>query len=36
MDPNSGSAAAVYGRLDAIRTKPREDVARQLEELAIR
>jgi hypothetical protein len=36
MDPNSGGAAAVYGRLDAIRTKPREDVARQLEELAIR
>lgn len=36
MDPNSGGAAAVYGRLDAIRTKPREDVARQLAELAIR
>jgi hypothetical protein len=36
MDPNSGGASAVYGRLDAIRTKPREDVARPVEELAIR
>ena len=29
-------AAGVSGRLDAIRTKPREDVARQLPELAVR
>ena len=36
MDPNSGGAAAVFERLDAIRTKPREDVARQLKDLAIR
>jgi hypothetical protein len=34
--PNSGGASAVFGRLRAIRTKPREDVARQLRELSIR
>lgn len=36
IDPQSGGAAGVSGRLDAIRTKPREDVARQLPELAVR
>jgi hypothetical protein len=35
-NPQSGGAAGVFGRLDAIRTKPREDVARQLPELAVR
>jgi hypothetical protein len=36
INPQSGGAAGVSGRLDAIRTKPREDVARQLPELAVR
>jgi hypothetical protein len=36
VNPQSGGAAAVFGRLDSIRTKPREDVARQLPELAVR
>ena len=36
ISPQSGGAAGVSGRLDAIRTKPREDVARQLPELAVR
>ena len=36
INPQSGGAAGVFGRLDAIRTKPREDVARQLPELAVR
>ena len=36
IDPQGGGAAGVFGRLDAIRTKPREDVARQLLELAVR
>lgn len=36
LNPQSGGAAGVSGRLDAIRTKPREDVARQLPELAVR
>lgn len=34
--PNSGGASVVFGRLKEIRTKPREDFARQLRELAIR
>jgi hypothetical protein len=34
--PNSGGASVVFGRLRIIRTKPREDVARQLGDLAIR
>jgi hypothetical protein len=34
--PNSGGASVVFGRLKEIRTKPREDVARQLGDLAIR
>jgi hypothetical protein len=34
--PNSGGASVVFGRLRAIRTKPREDFARQLGELSIR
>lgn len=36
VNPQSGGAAGVFGRLAAIRTKPREDVARQLRELAVR
>lgn len=36
VNPQSGGAAGVFARLDAIRTKPREDVARQLPELAVR
>jgi hypothetical protein len=36
INPQSGGAAGVSGRLDAIRTKPREDLARQLPELAVR
>jgi hypothetical protein len=36
INPQSGGAAGVSGRLDAIRTKPREDVTRQLPELAVR
>ena len=36
VNPQSGGTAGVFGRLDAIRTKPREDVARQLPELAVR
>lgn len=36
INPQSGGAAGVSGRLDAIRTKPREDVAGQLPELAVR
>jgi hypothetical protein len=36
VNPQGGGAAGVFGRLDAIRTKPREDVARQLPELAVR
>ena len=36
ISPQSGGAAGVSRRLDAIRTKPREDVARQLPELAVR
>src|SRR5688572_23168528 len=36
INAQSGGAAGVSGRLDAIRTKPREDVARQLPELAVR
>jgi hypothetical protein len=36
VNPQSGGTARVFGRLDAIRTKPREDVARQLPELAVR
>jgi hypothetical protein len=34
--PNSGGASVVFGRLRIIRTKPREDFARQLGELSIR
>jgi len=34
--PSSGGASVVFGRLRAIRTKPREDFARQLRELSIR
>jgi hypothetical protein len=36
INPQSGGAAGISGRLDAIRTKPREDVARQPVELAVR
>ncbi|HET7697530.1 MAG TPA: hypothetical protein VFK57_17570 [Vicinamibacterales bacterium] len=36
INPKSGGAAGIFGRLAAIRTKPREDVARQLPELAVR
>jgi hypothetical protein len=36
VNPQSGGTAGVFGGLDAIRTKPREDVARQLPELAVR
>ena len=36
INPQSGGAAGVSARLDAIRTKPREDVAQQLPELAVR
>lgn len=34
--PKSGGASVVFGRLKEIRTKPREDYARQSEDLAIR
>ena len=36
INPQSGGAAGIFGRLAAIRTKPREDVARQLPKLAVR
>ncbi|MCA1602273.1 MAG: hypothetical protein LC776_11730 [Acidobacteria bacterium] len=36
VNPQGGGTAGIFGRLDAIRTKPREDVARQLPELAVR
>ena len=36
VNPQGGGTAGIFGRLDAIRTKPREDVAQQLPELAIR
>ena len=36
INPQSGGAAGISGRLDAIRTKPREDVAQQLPDLAVR
>jgi hypothetical protein len=36
VNPQGGGTAGIFGRLDAIRMKPREDVARQLPELAVR
>ncbi len=36
VNPQRGGFAQVFGRLDAIRSKPREDVARQLYELDLR
>lgn len=35
VNPQNGGTAGVFGRLDAIRTKPREEVARRLPELAV-
>jgi len=36
VNPQGGGAAGIFGRLDSIRTKPREDLARQLSGLAVR